>query len=60
MMKGTTYVVPGVAPGIFRRWAESSDEGAKYGFQGTVDAKNLRKNRFSSSDRGLACSNGGL
>ena len=30
------------------------------GFQGTTNAKNLRKNRFSPSDGGLACSNGGL
>ena len=32
----------------------------KYGFQGTIDAKNLRKYRFSPSDGGLACSDGGL
>ena len=33
--------------------------GLKYGFQGTINAKNLRKNRFSPSDGGLACSDGG-
>ena len=31
----------------------TSDEGAKYGFQGTKNAKNLRKNRCSPSDGGL-------
>ena len=34
--------------------------GLKYGFQGTVNAKILRKNRFSPSDGGLAYSDGGL
>ena len=33
--------------------------GLKYGFQGTIIAKNLRKNRFSPPDGGLACSDGG-
>ena len=33
--------------------------GLKYGFQGTINAKNLRKNRFSPSDGGLACSDEG-
>ena len=33
--------------------------GLKYDFQGTIKAKNLRKNHFSPSDRGLACSDGG-
>ena len=42
--------IAGVAPGIFRRGAEPSDKGIKYGFQGTINAKNLRKNRFSPSD----------
>ena len=32
--------------------------GLKYDFQGTINAKNLRKNRVSPSDGGLACSNG--
>ena len=35
--------------------ADSSDEGAKICFQGTINAINLRKNRFSPSDEGLAC-----
>ena len=26
--------------------------GLKYGFQGTINAKNIRKNRFSSSEGG--------
>ena len=52
-------IYPGVAPEIFRRGADSSDEGLKYIFEGTISAKNLRKNRFSSSDWGPACSDGG-
>ena len=34
--------------------------GLKYGFQGTINAKNLRKNCISPSNGGLACSDGGL
>ena len=34
--------------------------GLKYGFQGTINAKNLRKNRVSPSDGGLAGSDRGL
>ena len=34
--------------------------GLIYGFQGTINARNLRKNRVSLSDGGLACSDGGL
>ena len=34
--------------------------GLKYGLQGTINAKNLRKNCFSRSEGGLACSDGGL
>ena len=34
--------------------------GLKYGYQGIVNAKNLRQNSFSSSDGGLACSDRGL
>ena len=44
------YYLPEVAPGIFRRGADSSGEGAKNSFQGTIDTTNLRKNRFSTSD----------
>ena len=33
--------------------------GLKHGFQGTINAKNLRKNRLSLSDGRLACSDGG-
>ena len=32
----------------------------KYSFQGAISTKNLQKNRFSPSDRELACSNRGL
>ena len=32
---------PGVAPGIFRGEADSSDEGLKYGLQGTINTINL-------------------
>ena len=48
----------GVASGIFRRGLILPTRGLKYGFQGTIKARNLRKNRFSPSDGGLACSNG--
>ena len=34
--------------------------GLKYGFQGIVNAKNLRQNSFSPSYGGLPCSNRGL
>ena len=30
-----------MAPGILGRWPESTDERLKYGFHGTVNAKNL-------------------
>ena len=36
----------GVAPGIFRRGADSSDEGAKIWFQGTINAKISEKIAF--------------
>ena len=37
----------GVAPGIFRRGGLTlPTKGLKYGFQGTINAKNLRKNAF--------------
>ena len=47
------FLGSGLAPGISRRGAESSDEGLKYGFQGTINAKTLRKN--SLSRRGGYC-----
>ena len=34
--------------------------GLKYGFYGTINAKNLRKNHVLPFDGGLACSDGGL
>ena len=39
--------------------ADSSDKGLEYGFQATINAKNLRKSGFLPSDRGLVCSGGG-
>ena len=39
---------------IFPAGAESSDEGAKIGFQGTINAKNLWKSRSSPSDGGVS------
>ena len=36
----------GVAPGIFRRGLTLPTRGLKYGFLGTVNAKNLRKIAF--------------
>ena len=39
--------------------ADSSDEGAKNGFQGTITTKHLRKNRYSPSNGGLECYDGG-
>ena len=47
-----------VAPGIFRRGADSSDRGANIRFSGTINAKNLQKYGVSPSDGGLACSDG--
>ena len=32
----------------------------KYGFLGTINGKNFRKNHFLPSKGGLACSDGGL
>ena len=49
----------GVALGIFRRGLTLPTKGLKYGFQGTINAENLRKNRFPPSDKGLACSDEG-
>ena len=40
------YLLAGVAPGIFRRGPTLSTRGLKYGFQGTINAKNLRKIAF--------------
>ena len=34
--------------------------GLKYSFQGSINPRNLRKDGFSSSDGGLACSDGRL
>ena len=43
----------GVAPGIFRRGLTLPTRGLKYGFQGTISARNLRKTRVPPSDGGL-------
>ena len=53
------WYVAGAAPGIFRRGLTLPRGGLKYGFRGTINVKNLRQNGFSSSNGGLACSNGG-
>ena len=51
----------GVVPGIFLPGGLTlPTKGLKYGFQGTINAKDLPQNRFSPSDGGLACSDGGL
>ena len=57
--KKVVYKKSGVAPGIFRRGMNLTTRGLKYVCQGTIIAKNLRKNRFSPSDGGLACSDEG-
>ena len=38
-----THLKTEVAPGIFRRGTDCSDEGAKISFQGIVNAKNVQK-----------------
>ena len=48
----------GVAPGIFRRGLTHPTRGLKFGFQGAINAKNLRTTCFPPSDGGLACSDG--
>ena len=42
----------GVAPGIFRRVADSSDEGAKIWFSGYYKCRKCPENGFSPSDGG--------
>ena len=50
----------GVAPGIFRRGGLTlPTRGLKYGFQGTINAKNLRKSAFHFQ-RGVSMLDGGL
>ena len=49
----------GVAPGIFRRGLIRPTRGLKYGFQGTISAKDLQKIAFHLPTGGLACSDGG-
>ena len=39
---------------------EIANRGLKYGFQGTINAKNRRKISFHPPTGGLACSEGGL
>ena len=50
---------PWVAPGLFQRGADSSNEGAKVWFSGYYKCQKFPKNHSSPSDRGLACSDGG-
>ena len=53
-------VKPGVAPGIFRRGASSSDEGAKIRFLGYFDCqKSPKKIVFHLPTGELACSDRG-
>ena len=57
-----------VSPSDIQGWRQEFSDGGlsrptkglKYGFQGTINAKNLQKNRFPPSDGELACSDGGL
>ena len=49
-----------MAPGSFPTGADSSDEGAKILFLGYFHCQKSPKNSFSTSDRGLPCSDGGL
>ena len=44
----------GVKPGVFQRGLTRPRRGVKYGLQGTINAKNLRKNNFSPSDEGAS------
>ena len=58
--KRLPVVQTGVAQGIFRRGELTlPTRRLKYGFEGTINAKNLRKNHFSPSDGWLACSDAG-
>ena len=51
---GGAYVLTELPLWEEQEWhQEFSDGGLKYGFQGTINAKNLRKKRFSPSDGGL-------
>ena len=50
---------PGVVPGSFPRGLTLPTRGLKYGFQGTIIAKNLRKNCFSPYDGGYYVPTGG-
>ena len=56
MKKSVACCAPGVGAGIFLWGADSSHGGLKYGYQGTINAKNLQTNSFLISDGGLACS----
>ena len=52
-------LLAGVVPGIFRRGADSSDEGAKIWFSGYYKCQKSPKKSLSPSDGGLACSDEG-
>ena len=52
------FIVAGVAPGNFGRGLILPKRGLKYGFQGTINTKNRRKNRFFNSRKGVECSDG--
>ena len=49
-----------MAPGIFRRGADSSDEGAKIWFSGYCKCHKSRKKSLLILRRGLACSDGAI
>ena len=51
---------PGVAPVIFQWGLTLPTKGLKYGFQGTINAKNIRKITFHLLTGRLACSDQGL
>ena len=48
----STTFCSGVAPGVSDGGLTLPTKRLKYCFQGTINAKNLRENRFSSSDGG--------
>ena len=56
----SVYLLSGVAPGIFRRGADSFDEGAKIWFSGYYQCQKSPKKLLFTFRRELACSDGGL
>ena len=62
LRQGSEYLVldRGGARNFPRGGLTPPTRGLKFGFQGSVNAKNLRQNSFSPSDGRLACSDRGL